>query len=66
MNTLDNTQYAEAATAALAECKNDSDLMEWDDRWTNNERYIHLPDALVKKLEGAYDTRIRELDAEAK
>lgn len=57
MNTLENAQYVEAAIAALAECKTDNDLAAWNDRWASNEVYIHLPDAMLQKLEEAYEKR---------
>ena len=59
MITLSDAQYVEEALAALERCKADRDMSDWSDRWTNNERYIHLPDALVRKLEDAYDKRLR-------
>lgn len=57
--TLADVQYVDEAIEALAEVKTDRGLSDWNDRWTNNERYIHLPDALVKRLEDAYDQRVR-------
>lgn len=57
--TLSDTQYVDDALAALERCKTDRDLSNWDDRWTNNERYIGLPENLVKRLEAAYDKRVR-------
>lgn len=59
ITTLSDTRYVEDALAALKECKTDRDLMNWNDRWASNEQYIHLSDALVKRLEDAYDKRVR-------
>jgi hypothetical protein len=57
--TLEDARYVEEALAALERCETDNDLSNWDDRWGSNERYISLPDHLVKRLEAAYDKRLR-------
>lgn len=57
--TLADRQYFDAAIAELETCKSDRDLSNWDDRWCSNEQYISLPDHLVKRLEAAYDKRLR-------
>lgn len=57
--TLSDQTYVTDALAALGECKTDRDLTAWDDTWCNNEQYIHLPDALIRKLEEAYDDKVR-------
>lgn len=57
--TLADRQYFDAALAALETCKSDRDLSNWDDHWASNEHYINLPESLVKKLEQAYDKRVR-------
>lgn len=57
--TLSDTQYVEEALAALERCETDRDLSNWDDRYCSNEIYIHLPEALVKRLEDAYDKSVR-------
>lgn len=56
--TLADIQYVEEALAALAKCKTDNDLSNWDDRWASNERYLALPEKSVRELEAAYHKRL--------
>lgn len=65
MNTLSDRKYVDAAIAALAECKTDADISGWNDRYASTEQYIHLPDALLAKMENAYEARLEEIDGEA-
>ncbi|WIY54111.1 hypothetical protein O9Z70_06215 [Devosia sp. YIM 151766] len=57
--TLSDVQYVEEAIAALDGCKNDAHLSNWSDRFCNNERYISLSEKLVRRLEDAFDKRVR-------
>lgn len=57
--TLSDVQYVEEAIAALECCKTDSALSNWSDRWTSNEVYIALSEKLVRRLEDAFDKRVR-------
>lgn len=57
--TLADAQYVEEALAALERCKTDTELTNWDDRWCSDYRYINLPEHQVKRLEAAYDNRVR-------
>lgn len=58
MNTLEDRAYVTEALAALALCQTDADLVAYDDRYSNNERYIHLSEPLVREMEAAYDKRL--------
>lgn len=59
--TLADRNYVDEALSALDQCNTDADLVNWDDRFTNNERYINLSDKLISELEGAYDKRVRAI-----
>lgn len=57
--TIADQQYVDEALAALDQCNSDADLMNWDDRYTSNERYLALSNEQVKRLEAAYNKRVR-------
>lgn len=58
MTSLADRVYFEDAVKALEECHTETQLVNWDDRFTSNEAYIHLPDDLAAKLEAAYRRRV--------
>lgn len=57
MKTLADQAFLTEALEELAKCHTEAALVNWDDRFTSNEAYIHLPDDLAAKLEAAYCKR---------
>lgn len=58
MKTLADQAFLTEALEELAKCQTEAALVNWDDRFTSNEAYIHLPDALSQQLEAAYRKRV--------
>ena len=58
MKTLADEIYLSEALEALSKCISELDLVNWDDRWASNEAYLHLPTAMVDRLEDEYRKRV--------
>ena len=58
MKTLADEIYLSEALGALSKCNSELDLVNWDDRFASNEAYLHLPTAMVDRLEDEYRKRV--------
>ena len=58
MKTLADEIYLSEALEALSKCFSELDLVNWDDRFASNEAYLHLPTAMIEKLEAEYKRRV--------
>lgn len=59
MNREKAESFVEAAIDDLYECKTEEEISAWDDRTSSTNYYVELPLDLLKKLEAAYDTKVR-------
>lgn len=58
MKTLADEIYLSEALDALHRCVTELELVNWDDRWASNEKYLHLPTDMIDRLETAYKQRV--------
>lgn len=59
MKTLADEIYLSEALEALSKCITEFDLVAFDDKYTNNAAYVHLPTDMIEKLEQAYRERVQ-------
>lgn len=59
MNREKAETFVSTALADLEKCQTDAEIIAWDDANTSNVTYLELPIDLIKKLEAAYDTKVR-------
>jgi hypothetical protein len=58
MKTLADEIYLSDALEALSRCVSEKDLVAFDDKFTSNEAYLHLPTAMIDRLEDEYSKRV--------
>ncbi len=58
MKTLADEIYLSEALEALSRCASEKDLVAFDDKFCSNEAYLHLPTAMVDRIEEEYRKRV--------
>ncbi len=59
MKTLADEIYLSEALEALSKCITEFDLVAFDDKFCSNEAYLHLPTAMVDRIEEEYRKRVQ-------
>ena len=59
MKTLADEIYLSEALEALSKCVTENQVTEWDSLHCSNEQYMHLPTAMIDRLEAAYRDRVQ-------
>ena len=59
MKTLADEIYLSEALEALSRCVSEKELVAFDDKYTSNEAYLHLPTAMVDRIEEEYRKRVQ-------
>jgi hypothetical protein len=61
MKTLADEIYLSEALEALSKCITEADLVNFDDQYCSNEKYMHLPTESIDRLENERLKRIQFL-----